>query len=273
MNRSIRDLLLLFPRGGFKPTDIAGCLLWLRSDRGLFTDAAMTTPSVNDGDAVQAWADQSGNGNNFTQATAGKIPTLQNAAADVIADKGVVRFNGTSDLLVASNFTSVMQGTVFAAFRMNGLVNSHTILASSDEVAALNYVRIRSVHSTLNPSMSVLQRDGAPAYDGGYGNTALVVATPYVGAWSSNGIAYSLRLNGTIQTLTFVSGANTGDWFGDTSGRDNFTVGGMRRDVDADFLMGDLCEVIMYDATLSPGQIVQVHKYLAKRWGIALAMN
>jgi hypothetical protein len=44
----------------FKPTDIGGCVLWLRSDLGI---TATHNPPQN-GDAVSAWADQSGLSNN-----------------------------------------------------------------------------------------------------------------------------------------------------------------------------------------------------------------
>ncbi len=50
--------------GGFLPTQLAGCVLWLRSDLGI---------SLN-GSTVSAWADQSGQGNSVTQGVAGQQP-------------------------------------------------------------------------------------------------------------------------------------------------------------------------------------------------------
>jgi len=58
---------------GAAATPASGMVLWLKSGTGLYQDAAKTTPAAN-GDAVGAWADQSGNGNDATQATAGLKP-------------------------------------------------------------------------------------------------------------------------------------------------------------------------------------------------------
>lgn len=52
-------------RDAFTPASISGCILWLRADLGV-----TTTPSK-----VSAWADQSGNGNDFVQATDARRPT------------------------------------------------------------------------------------------------------------------------------------------------------------------------------------------------------
>lgn len=63
----------------FDPKSIAGLKAWIDfSDKStLFTDAAMTIPAVNDGDAIGAVKDKSGNNNNFTQATAGNKPSYR----------------------------------------------------------------------------------------------------------------------------------------------------------------------------------------------------
>lgn len=57
--------------GGFVPTQLAGCVLWLRSDLGI---------SLN-GSNVSAWADQSGQGNNVTQGVAGQQPAYSTSDA------------------------------------------------------------------------------------------------------------------------------------------------------------------------------------------------
>lgn len=49
----------------WRPTQLSGCVLWLRADMGITKDGS---------DRVSAWADQSGNGNHFTQGTGARQP-------------------------------------------------------------------------------------------------------------------------------------------------------------------------------------------------------
>lgn len=55
----------------------ANLFLWHKADAGVFVDAGVT-PATN-GQTVQQWNDQSGNGNNLLQATAGNRPTFLSA--------------------------------------------------------------------------------------------------------------------------------------------------------------------------------------------------
>ena len=87
----------------FSPTDINGLQLWLRADAGTFNDAAKTQPCA-DGDAVATWADQSGNGYDFTQATANSRPKYNATDANVECEL---------------NNTAVQFMTAHAAFPIN----------------------------------------------------------------------------------------------------------------------------------------------------------
>lgn len=48
-----------------------------------------------------------------------------------------------------------------------------------------------------------------------YGSTELVAETWYHVVFRTNGSAWSLYLNGAAETITFLFGANTGEWMGD----------------------------------------------------------
>lgn len=56
------------------PTSISGLLCWVKAGVGLFKDGAGTQPVSADGDSIALWKDQSGNGNDLTQSTAGNQP-------------------------------------------------------------------------------------------------------------------------------------------------------------------------------------------------------
>jgi hypothetical protein len=94
MNPFRRRIQTAMQSGGgaaaFSPTDIAGLKLWL--------DASQIT-GLNDGDAVSTWSDLSGNGRNFTQATASYRPTYK---TNIRGSLPVVRFDGVDDYLAGS---------------------------------------------------------------------------------------------------------------------------------------------------------------------------
>jgi hypothetical protein len=71
----------------FTATTISSSTLWLRGDAGV------TTVS----NSVSQWNDQSGNGHNFTQATASTRPTL--LTSSVLNNRPVINFDGSDDLL------------------------------------------------------------------------------------------------------------------------------------------------------------------------------
>ena len=102
--------------GAFAPTDISGCVLWLKAD-------AITS---NDGDFVSSWIDSSGSNNPATQATAANQPTFRTNA---IGGKPVVRFDGNDLLQTATSFANPY--TIFAVGKMQGSQNQRLISSAS----------------------------------------------------------------------------------------------------------------------------------------------
>jgi hypothetical protein len=75
-------------------------------------------------------------------------------------------------------------------------------------------------------------------------------------AVTSNGSSYALYVNGAEVTKTFGGGSDTGDWFADTSDRDNICIGVLKYNSTHDnWLDGLATEVVVYDTPLSAGQI------------------
>lgn len=74
--------------GPWQPTDLTGIRLWLRGDLGVTDDGG--------GDA-SAWADQSGNGNDFQQTTDADRPAIKAASAN-LGGQDALGFDGTEFL-------------------------------------------------------------------------------------------------------------------------------------------------------------------------------
>lgn len=84
----------------FKPTDLTGCSLWLRSDTGI----------VLSGNNVQSWTDLSSNAFSFSQATAGARPALMPNYFNGLPS---LKFDG-NDFLILNNFPygAIVQGFI-----------------------------------------------------------------------------------------------------------------------------------------------------------------
>jgi len=108
------------------PTDIGGCVLWLRSDLGVTKDGV---------DRVSEWADQSGNANHATQGVDAKKPVYH---ANQINGHATIRFDGADDFMTC---VQMLSQSVFA-------VVNHT-----DGASFSNYRRLVDASDTLGWSI------------------------------------------------------------------------------------------------------------------------
>jgi hypothetical protein len=70
-------------------------------------------------------------------------------------------------------------------------------------------------------------------------------------------------INGTLDgSTTFATSGNT-------ENADSLAIFLGR--VSATYLTGDIAEIIVYNRALNTSELAQVHRYLARKWGIALA--
>lgn len=88
----------------FNPSTVSNLKLWLRADRGV---------TLN-GSTVSNWADQSGNNNHATQATAGNQPTF--LANSINTNLPSIQFDGVDDFM---SLTSLIGN--------NGTPQDHTV--------------------------------------------------------------------------------------------------------------------------------------------------
>jgi hypothetical protein len=213
--------------------------------------------------AVSRWEDRSGRGNHFTQGTISKYPALVSAG---IGGKPAVDFDGVDDLLAAASFSDATQGTVFVVALPRNVGASQAVLASRDEATAT-----RNFYAGIsNGAKQYVYHENAGAATAVVGDDSLVADTPYVLAWKSDGSSYTFWRNGDPQTLTAAVGSNNGNWWGDVSARDNFTVGGSKGASEGSWFNGLVAEVLVYETALTDAQRQRVERYLAKKYGITL---
>ncbi len=144
-------------------------------------------------------------------------------------------------------------GAIEAWFKLTNKTVNHTIFGTGDEASALYYLYIYTDASGL---INIEQKNNDSA-DLIHGGTDCSVG----GAWhhviiNSSGTAWSIILDDVAETLTVSSGANSGDWFADTSNRDNFTFGVVQVSIFAGYMDGVIGEARIYSSplTVSHGQ-------------------
>lgn len=265
---SRRSKKVLNRRGNFTPLSIANCELWLRADKKIYSDSD-NTPAASDGTAIYAWGDLSNNGRDFTQSTTDNQPLLK-LTTNGINNRPVLLFDGTNDILVnATNFLGGVAGTVFAIGRLSAVPKDFQSIFASEDTGTANYYILFNVFQSTN-KIRILQKNN-DIVDSVAGDTTINAGTNYGLLWRCDGVAYTMEVNGTNQTLAAATGANNGDWFGDTTLRDNFTIGGGINTSAGQFFKGSLAELILYSRRLSDAEITKLEKYFTRLYGITFA--
>ena len=245
-------------------TPVAGYTVWL--------DAADTATITASGGAVSQWTDKSASAYTFTQATAGKKPTTGTRTQN---GKNVLDMDG-GDVLISSNAASTWtflsnntQWTAFVAFNMD--TGSFQTIMNTDEDQS-DYI---GSALTMNdgPAYSFRQLT-TRAVSGTYvvvNDTAansLTTAFTYVtvlsdanNATAANRSDIRIKQGSAIKNNTQTNNTN--------NGTPNYTLEiGMPNGLGAYGLDGTLGEILIYDSTLSAGNILLNQQYLAGKWGV-----
>lgn len=256
--------------GVFLPTDIAGLLLWLTADEGLFVQSDGTIAVEADGDLVGTWEDQSGNNNDFIQSTSSKKPEFKTSQ---INGQDVVRFDGIDNLLVAPGFLSGEEtGSVFITYQLTApLQSNETLFMSGSSVDNNKFLALDAAVSAADPSMRYRFQD-LPNIDTLQGDTNFIAATPSLSEWHSDGDTIILRVDGEDEIINITVGANSGRWFGDAGLQDRITLGSLKRgaELEGQHFKGDIRQIVQYDTNLTGDDLASVESFLADDAGIIL---
>lgn len=244
------------------PTSVSGLAAWYKADR-------LVDVLVNDGNPVSTWKNSEGTAaRDLGQAVAANRAVYK---LNIINGKPVARFDGVNDFLsVASAFLVGQTGSAFVVVRFAAMTLNQTLWSSCDEASNTRFVQ-GYVDGASNDQL-VIQQINADTADNVRGGSALTTATNYILEWHSNGSSFERVVNGVVQSVTITSGVNNGDWFGDTTARDNFNIGAyIGLSSPLNLLNGDLAEAIFYDAvSLDAEKKATVRNYLADKYAITV---
>lgn len=218
----------------WSPSQLANLALWLRGDMGI---------TLN-GTQVSAWADQSGNGRHFAQASGSLQPTFVSSESDFPTPQAAVKFDQSQDRLDASAkwnvrwvaIVGVYNGATFAAF--NTLLGSST---ASDPATRRFFI---GASGTANWRQVDTPSDSATyTRDGSATNVALTTANaPHLweASWASDVIASTAWRLG--------ADSNAGNEWTDS-----------------------VAEIVMAEAIPSAGDLTLFRAYVAARYGFAVS--
>lgn len=234
----------------WRPSRLSGLRLWLSADR---------ISGLADGDPVSSWSDLSGQGNHATQSTTAAKPLYKTNIAN---GRPVVRFDGVDDFLTVANAASfdLATPTIFVVGT-----------SSAGTRAFVGKVTFAGLTTDANRRKLQVTRAGATTFAFRSGADAALKTSSTL-SWTGFNVLsvvgrgaadYTLAVNGTAAdssspTLDFTTYNTAAVALGSSAGL-------------ADFLIGDIAELIVYNRALSATERKAVERYLGARYGVAVS--
>jgi len=208
--------------------------------------------------AVNSWAytiDKKPGGTEIRAGFASDGSTFKNSNGDLVGNTGGYSFDGVNDsaiLDVADFRSSDSSGSISAWVYLDATGKLHSIFGSCDFASAVRYFVFYV--DTVN-KLSVQQRNNDTVCTT-IANTALQLNRWHFVTLTSSGTAWSMYINGVAEPLTVSFGTNNGDWFADTSLRDNISIGCVKfNGTTTNFVQGSIDDVRVFTQTLSADEV------------------
>ncbi|MFA5053955.1 MAG: hypothetical protein WC565_07840 [Parcubacteria group bacterium] len=238
--------------------------LWLDAAQETYQDAAKTTPADGDGDPIGCWADLSGNGRDFSQGTADNKPTLQLSEINGLP---VIQSDGSNDILLSTNFSSAESGTLILVYNLVMGDLYATVFSTADEGAVVYLAFYTARRPAAVNLLSMYGGVGQILM----GNTPQTIAQTYIAAFSSDGTATRMWLDGASQIVNITGDLNS-KWFADFAGRDNFALFGLKH-TSTTYDTNKLAELLLAPDDLDDATLLTVFEHLADKYAIIVASN
>jgi hypothetical protein len=231
------------------PATIPDLGLWLKGDAGITLVSG----------AVDVWADQSGNGRDYSAPGASNRPGLT-----TLNGLPVLTLDGTDDYLLGNaaslNLAQAVSGITMIAVVKYASASIQRVFGLSDSTGATNTRTLLGVSATQwQTGGRRLDADGVVVLSGGTANANFVVQVGILRYSVATGAVF---VNGASQVDTaFQTAGNTSN----TASQRSVIGCGLNL---ANFLSGNLAELIVYRRAITPTERQSVESYLMQKWGI-----
>lgn len=214
-----------------------------------------------DGDPVSTWVDRV-NGVTVSQ-TGSARPTFD---ADGAAGHPTVNFDGGDWLGMSSALSSGQSGCVVAVAQIADPLEGQSLWSQGVAGSTTRYLLGTTRYSTGGQIES--QQRNNDVDDVVRGSTAVPANTLVALEWSSAGTSYQHRLDNVAQTMTASNGFDNGDWFGDITGTNLWTIGGLRYSPPVGLLVGRIALLVVLDAQLSVEDRAALYGWISGYYGV-----
>jgi VCBS repeat-containing protein len=189
---------------------------------------------------------------------------VQQTAA--LNNKPSLYFDGVNDLLRCASAigSSDTEGTVvMVILTSTDVITEQALFASEDEASATKFFRL----GINNGGWRYNQNDAGTADTLDAGTAG--ASTAYLVVWQSDGSTINGEYNNYSMLLGETSGANTGDWLGDTSARDSTCIGGSNaNNTPAKWFKGWIADMAVYSRKITTSEVNKLKKYVKARYSI-----
>jgi hypothetical protein len=224
----------------FAPTDLPNLALWL--------DASDTSTITESSGSVSQWNDKSGNGRNFTQATAAKQPTTGTRTQN---GRNVIDFDGSSDELSRTDTAALRPSTftLFIVIARDSKAGRQDIFSNGN---ALQFATNNYIAAISTAAQAFLGRTPSSVL------TAGTISAASTLRYVHNGSTITGAINGvaTLNTSSTIGTDNTGGAF----------IGSALN--ASSWYDGVIGEIIFVGSVLTADQITSTESYLATKWGL-----
>jgi hypothetical protein len=228
------------------PTNIGGCVLWLRSDLGVTKDG---------GNLVSSWADQSGLGNDVTQGNAAKQPLWIDAQLNGYP---VITCDGTDNILVGdsfSDFLTPLKFLIFGIWKQNGERQFGCVY--KETLDGFPYI----YHYIIKGSFDFEIGDSLGL---GWGNSFGADGAYHYWTWNYDGTTHIVRMDGVEKINAETTGVDP--LFFENLNR--VCLGGVETDSLQEYGGINIAEFGIYNQSISGGSLATLENYLANRSGL-----
>lgn len=258
------SLILLDSSKKLIPPPISGYSFWFRAD-GLVAGAANSYGSVDGAGSVSQLTDLGGSTITATQSTGSKQPALISSLIGTKARKGVRFVGANATELVVNNalaLTNNISGiTMYTVAKVNtGGATASLMFFSTGASATASRCDIRnSAANAWQTAGRRLDADSIATVTGGASTSAYKIIGSPIDYANSNGYIYEngalVNSNTTFQTDGNVSATNAlSSFIGSFNG--------------ANYLTGDIGEILVYTGYHDATQVASIHAWLNKFYGI-----
>jgi hypothetical protein len=238
------------------PTDLPvknGLLVWL--------DAADdTTFSYSSGTIVSQWRDKSGNNFHANQSTTSQQPSR----SSVMNSRKGVFFNASTRLdymLISSGISVPTDASIFIIYKPATQVYNYAVLIDNYHGLGGNYGFVIQRVNDLSQFYYANAGDGTGFIDTAASPWTYTDNVIQLLSLNKSGATATPYISGTTQTARTVRAATA-----------QYTTGlsiGFLGNGGGRFYNGDMCEILIFNRSLSSTEMKQVHTYLGQKWGVS----